>query len=135
MQTEADRDREFDLHRVRVGCAGWSIPKHAAPQFPAGSDHLNRYSQLFNCCEINSTFYRPHRITTWQRWATSVGGDFRFAVKVPRTITHEAKLVCSPELLLDFLSQIRHLHDKLGPILVQLPPSLGFDREKVTEFF
>jgi len=123
------------LRRVRVGCAGWNIPPHAAIHFPIGSSHLNRYSRLFNCCEINSSFYRPHRIATWQRWAASVPDDFQFAVKVPRTITHEAKLVCSPELLLEFLNQIRHLRDKLGPILVQLPPSLRFERDQVTAFF
>ncbi len=135
MQTETNQDRMADLHPARVGCAGWSIPKHAALQFPAGSSNLNRYSQLFNCCEINSSFYRPHRIATWERWADSVPCDFRFAVKVPRTITHEARLVCSPEIWLDFLSQIRHLRDELGPILVQLPPSLGFEREQVNTFF
>jgi uncharacterized protein YecE (DUF72 family) len=124
-----------DLHTVRVGCAGWSIPKKAGHQFPLGSDQLNRYSQRLNCCEINSSFYRPHKVATWQRWAASVPGDFRFSVKVPRMITHEARLVCSPELLLEFLNQIRHLHDKLGPILVQLPPSLEFDRERVSAFF
>jgi uncharacterized protein YecE (DUF72 family) len=134
MQTETNQGRP-DLHPVRIGCAGWSIPKHAALQFPAGPNNLNRYSQLFNCCEINSSFYRPHRITTWQRWADSVSGDFRFAVKVPRTVTHDARLVCSPEMWLDFLNQIGHLRDKLGPILVQLPPSLAFEREQVSAFF
>jgi uncharacterized protein YecE (DUF72 family) len=135
MQTETNQDRIADLYPVRVGCAGWSIPKLAAPQFPAGSDHLNRYSQLFNCCEINSSFYRSPRIATWQRWADSVPDDFRFAVKVPRTITHQARFVCSPELWLEFLNQIRHLDNKLGPILVQLPPSHVFESVQVAVGF
>jgi uncharacterized protein YecE (DUF72 family) len=134
MQPETNQGRP-DLHLVRIGCAGWSIPKHAALQFPAGPNNLNRYSQLFNCCEINSSFYRPHRIATWQRWADSVSGNFRFAVKVPRTLTHDARLVCSPEIWLDFLNRIGHLRDKLGPILVQLPPSLAFEREQVSAVF
>ena len=124
-----------DLCPVRVGCAGWSIPKFATLRFPEGSSHLCRYSQIFNCCEINSSFYRTHRTATWQRWAASVPTDFRFAVKVPKAITHEAKLVCSAEMWRGFLSQIAHLNDKLGPILVQLPPSLEFEREKVFAFF
>jgi uncharacterized protein YecE (DUF72 family) len=135
MRAQTNDDRTADLHPVRIGCAGWGIPKHAALRFPAGPNNVNRYSQLFNCCEINSSFYRPHRIATWQRWADSVSGDFRFAVKVPRTITHDARLVCSLELWSPFLNQIAHLHDKLGPILVQLPPSLGFEREQVRAFF
>jgi len=135
MQTALGNGRTADPHTVRIGCAGWSIPKHTALQFPAGSDHLNRYSQLFNCCEINSSFYRPHRVATWQRWAASVPPGFRFAVKIQKAITHEARLVCSPEICLEFVNQIRHLDDKLGPILVQLPPSLGFEREKVSTFF
>lgn len=123
------------LRQVRVGCAGWTIPRHASLAFPVGLNHLNRYSQVFNCCEINSSFYRPHKITTWQRWAASVPYEFRFSVKVPRTITHEAKLVGSSKLLLNFLDQIRHLNDKLGAILVQLPPSLEFNSEQATAFF
>jgi uncharacterized protein YecE (DUF72 family) len=126
---------ETNGNHVRVGCAGWSVPANAARHFPTGANRLNRYSQLFNCCEINSSFYRPHRIATWQRWAASVPRDFRFAVKVPRSITHDARLVCSPETVSEFLNQIRHLEDKLGPILVQLPPSLEFKREQVTAFF
>jgi uncharacterized protein YecE (DUF72 family) len=134
MHTEAGHDLMAGVE-LRIGCAGWSIPKRTALQFPAGSNHLNRYSQLFNCCEINSTFYRPHKVATWQRWAASVPEDFRFAVKIPRAITHEARLVCSPEIWLKFLNQIGNLGDKLGPILVQLPPSLSFERKKVITFF
>ena len=84
-----------EKHLVRIGRAGWGVPRHVVLQFPPGSDRLNRYSQVFSCCEINSSFYRPHRVATWQRWAASVPCDFRFAVKVPRTITHEARLAWS----------------------------------------
>ncbi len=135
MKTKLDKSHTRALLSVRVGCAGWSIPKHTALHFPEGLNHLSRYSQLFNCCEINSSFYRNHRISTWQRWAAAVPADFRFAVKVPKAITHEARLVCSPEILLEFLKQAGHLGDKLGPLLVQLPPSLEFERDQVTAFF
>ena len=124
----------MDLRLIRVGCAGWNIPRTVAVHFPAGSSHLVRYSQVLNCCEINSSFYRPHRIKTWLRWAASVPDDFQFAVKVPRAITHEPKLACSSEILLQFLNQIRYLENKLGPVLVQLPPSVPFKREQVIAF-
>jgi uncharacterized protein YecE (DUF72 family) len=129
MQHTMDR-----LPVARVGCAGWSIPKHTASQFPEGTSHLHRYSQLLDCCEINSSFHRGHKIETWKRWAESVPANFRFSVKLPRAITHEAKLDGGPELLVDFLNQIRYLGDKLGPILVQLPPSFNFERSKVVSF-
>ena len=59
---------------------------------------------------------------------------FRFSVKAPRTITHEAKLNCSSEVLSAFLEQIEFLREKLGPVLIQLPPSLGFDHARVRKF-
>jgi uncharacterized protein YecE (DUF72 family) len=96
--------------------------------------HLNRYAQVFNSCEINSSFYRPHKKETWERWTKSVPADFRFSVEAPRTITHEAKLNCSAGVLSAFLEQIKFLGDKLGPVLIQLPPSLEFDRTRAGEF-
>ncbi len=119
---------------VRVGCAGWNIPRHAVGHFASGGSHLERYSQSFNSCEINSSFYRPHKKETWERWARSVPAGFPFSVKVPRTITHEAKLNCSPEILSAFLEQIKFLREKLGPVLIQLPPSLEFDHTRARKF-
>jgi uncharacterized protein YecE (DUF72 family) len=119
---------------VRVGCAGWSIPIQAAAYFASLGSHLDRYSQVFKSCEINSSFYRPHKKETWERWARSVPAEFRFSVKAPRTITHEAKLNCSVGVLSAFLEQIKFLGDKLGPVLIQLPPSLEFDRDRAAAF-
>jgi uncharacterized protein YecE (DUF72 family) len=120
---------------VRVGCAGWSIPSRYGSAFVGTGSHLQRYAQVFNCCEINSSFRRIHMPTTWQRWAVSVPSDFLFSVKVPRTITHDAKLTCAPELLTEFLRQIRSLNQRLGPVLVQTPPSLEFETGQVSKFF
>jgi len=119
---------------IRVGCAGWNIPRQAIAHLASAKNHLGRYSQIFNCCEINSSFYRPHKKETWERWASSVPAGFQFSVKAPRTITHESKLNCSPEMLSAFLEQIKLLGDKLGPVLVQLPPSLGFDYPSARKF-
>ena len=74
----------------RIGCAGWSIHKDAAAAFPVEGSHLERYARVFPAVEINSSFYRPHKPETYARWADSVPDGFRFAVKVPRAITHGA---------------------------------------------
>jgi uncharacterized protein YecE (DUF72 family) len=126
--------RNLSRQPVRIVCAGWSIPRLAAAHFASRGSHLERYSQAFNSCEINSSFYRPHKKETWERWAGSVPAEFRFSVKAPRTITHEAKLNCSSEFLSAFLEQIDCLHEKLGPVLVQLPPSLEFDYARTRKF-
>ncbi len=111
----------------RIGTAGWALPRAVRDRFPPGDSNLARYAQLFNCVEINSTFYRPHRAATFARWAASVPADFRFAVKIPKTITHDARLVgCMPELGA-FLAQLAPLDEKLGCLLVQLPGSLALE--------
>lgn len=111
---------------ARIGTAAWSIPKEHAVSFPVAGSHLERYGAVLNAVEINSSFYRPHRTATYERWAASVPDDFRFAVKVPKAITHERRLQDVGDLLDQFLSEAGGLGPKLGPLLVQLPPSLSF---------
>jgi uncharacterized protein YecE (DUF72 family) len=119
---------------VRVGTAGWSIPKVNAASFPADGSHLERYGAVFNAVEINTSFYRPHRRETYERWAASVPKDFRFAAKVPKVITHERRLKDVRESLDRFLAEVSGLGAALGPLLVQLPPSLAF-QEGVSDIF
>src|SRR5437763_17203339 len=88
---------------VFIGCAGWSIPREHAGHFRAKGSHLERYAGRFTAVEINSSFYRPHRATTYGRWAASVPANFRFAVKVPKEITHALRLVGAADLLDRFL--------------------------------
>src|SRR6476660_3545395 len=112
---------------IYVGVAGWPIPKPHAGLFPETGSHLQRYAARFNAVEINSSFYRPHRPATYARWAASVPAGFQFAVKVPRTITHERRLVDTAPLLAAFLAECGALGPARGPLLVQLPPRLAFD--------
>ena len=102
--------------------------------FP-GASHLERYSARFNATEINSSFYRSHLPKTYERWAAHVPAHFRFAVKVPKEITHVRRLVDAGELLDRFLSEIGMLGNKLGPLLVQLPRGNHFDGNVASEFF
>ena len=112
---------------IFVGIAGWSLDAKAKPMFGEGASHLARYATRFSAVEINSSFYRPHRVATYRRWAASVPREFRFAVKLPRAITHQARLKGCEPALGAFQEQIAGLGDKLGPVLIQLPPSLSFE--------
>lgn len=123
-----------------VGTAGWTVPKQHLRLFPAASEaakpsHLERYATRLRCVEINSSFHRPHRRATWERWAATTPDHFRFAVKTPKAATHVAKLVNTGGILLEFFQAVRGLGAKLGPVLVQLPPKLAFDEGVAHEFF
>jgi uncharacterized protein YecE (DUF72 family) len=117
-----------------IGTAGWSIPLQEAGHFGEGTS-LERYARIFRAAEINSSFHRSHRPATWQRWAGSVPDGFRFSVKMPKTISHERKLVDCADLVLRFLDEVSALGDKLAILLLQLPPKLEFDRALVEPFF
>jgi uncharacterized protein YecE (DUF72 family) len=121
---------------IRVGTAGWSIPRASASSFlPPPGTHLERYSRGLGCAEINTSFYRPHAAATYAKWRASTPPDFRFAVKMPRAITHEHRLEDVRELLVAFLTQTEGLAEKRGPILIQLPPSFVFDDAVASAFF
>lgn len=121
--------------RLRVGCAGWSLPRAEQAEFPEEGSHLERYASRFDAVEINSSFHRPHRPATYARWSASVPSDFRFSVKVPKTITHGLRLQQAGELVETFFSEVAGLGEKLACVLVQLPPSLGFEAAVVESFF
>jgi len=120
---------------VRVGTAGWSIPTQYASEFPQAGTHLERYARRLGAVEINSSFYRPHLPKTYQRWAAIVPENFRFSVKMPKEITHLRRLGAVEQPLTQFVSEAGVLGPKLGPLLVQLPPSLTFEGEAVAAFF
>lgn len=121
--------------RVRVGCAGWSLPSTERARFGSADSVLAAYATRFDAVEVNSSFYRPHRRSTWQRWAQSVPAGFRFSAKLPRAITHDSRLHAVGPLLDDFIDQVEGLGDRLGALLVQLPPSLSFDAAIAARFF
>jgi uncharacterized protein YecE (DUF72 family) len=122
------------MPRLRVGCAGWSVPRASAPQFPGAGTHLQRYAARLNAAEINSSFYRPHRRETYERWARSVPATFAFSVKLPRSITHEGCLADVGQIG-PFFDQVEGLGEKLGVVLVQLPPSLALEPRRARRFF
>ena len=65
---------------IRIGCAGWSVLSRHRALFGTEGSHLARYATRFDAVEINSSFYRPHRRATYERWAASVPDAFRFSL-------------------------------------------------------
>jgi uncharacterized protein YecE (DUF72 family) len=123
------------MPKVHLGTAGWTIPRGVANQFPAERSALVRYAARFSAAEINSTFHRSHQPQTLARWAAAVPEEFRFAVKMPKAITHGLRLVGTTEVLETFLKETRNLGSKTGPFLLQLPPSLAYEHSVASPFF
>lgn len=119
---------------LRIGCAGWSLGRADWPSFPPDGSHLERYAARLDCVEINSSFYRPHRAATYERWCHSTPEHFRFAVKLPRSISHDGALRHSGPALDRFLAEVAGLGRKLGCLLIQLPPSQAFEARRVARF-
>lgn len=115
------------------GCASWQLPKAVRDRFPEDGTLLVRYAQRLPAVEVNSSFYRRHRQSQYAKWASEVPESFRFAVKLPRWLTHNQRLR-SHEGLDEFLDEVSGLGDRLGPLLIQLPPKLGFEPEAAEGF-
>lgn len=110
------------LTTVRIGTAGWALPKALRDQLRASKSVLEQYAAVFDSVEINSSFYKPHRRSTYERWCASVPASFRFSVKLPRTITHELGLLRCHGETLAFVDSASGLENKLAVLLIQLPP-------------
>jgi uncharacterized protein YecE (DUF72 family) len=104
-------------------------------QILPGGSHLERYARRLNAVEINSSFHRPHQRKTYERWARCTAPNFRFSVKLPKAITHEHGLVDCGGLLDRFAMEVTGLRDRLGILLVQLPPKAAFSEEVAERFF
>ncbi|HUK79592.1 MAG TPA: DUF72 domain-containing protein [Nitrososphaerales archaeon] len=117
----------LDLEKLRVGCSGWSYKDWQGifyPQGLAAKDYLGYYSKVFNCVEIDSSFYRIPNQFMVNQWRANTPQGFLFSPKLPKKITHENKLKNSESTLVYFYSVLSKLKDRLGPIAIQLPPSI-----------
>jgi uncharacterized protein YecE (DUF72 family) len=124
---------------IRVGISGWTYPPWRGVFYPAGLPHrreLGHVAERMNSVEINGSFYSLQRPSSYTAWASAVPEDFEFAVKGGRFITHLKKLVGVEAPLANFFaSGVLALGSKLGPVLWQLPPGLGFDSDRLANFF
>jgi uncharacterized protein YecE (DUF72 family) len=115
---------------LRVGCPMWAHTPWVGRFLSPGNrgNELAEYAGWCNAVEGNTTFYATPAPTTIAKWAAQAPGDFRFAFKVPRTVTHELRLQGGAHLALsEFLTAIEPLGARIGPVQVQLPPSFGPD--------
>ena len=122
---------------VHVGTSGWSYEHWKGPFYPSDvrtSDMLARYAESFRTTEINSSFYRLPALATLDSWRRTTPPGFVFAAKASRFITHMKKLKDPKQTLRPFLSRIRKLAEKLGPLLFQLPPNWSYNETRLAAF-
>jgi len=122
----------IDGAKLRIGCSGWAYEDWIGPFYPKGTqakDYLKLYSSVFNTVEIDSSFYRMPNQFMVNLWRNSTPNGFVFTAKVPKKITHDAKLRDSTELMDRLHTVMGSLGDRLGPLIVQLPPSFKYDKD------
>lgn len=124
---------------IRIGISGWTYAPWRGVFYPPKLPHrreLGYVATTLNSVEVNGSFYGLLRPSTYQSWLPEVPSDFVFAVKGSRFITHLKKLADVRTPLANFLaSGVLALDRRLGPLLWQLPPNLGYDRVRLEEFF
>lgn len=136
---DALEERIGAVATIRIGISGWRYPPWRGVFYPAGLPQrreLAYAAEHLRTVEINGSFYSLQRPESYRAWAQQTPEDFVFAVKGARFITHMKKLADIRAPLANFLaSGVLALGDKLGPVLWQLPPMLGFDAERLGAFF
>jgi uncharacterized protein YecE (DUF72 family) len=126
---------------IRIGTSGWSYAEWEKVFYPdSKTPKLSFYSKIFDTAEIDSTFYANPYKGLVIGWARNTPSNFEFAVKLPKLITHTKKLELENGIEIDlntFLDLLGPLQQakKLGPLLIQLPPSFSSNRKKVLEDF
>ena len=123
--------------QLRVGTSGWSYPHWRGVLYPPEAkpaDYLAHYARIFRTVELNSSFYHMPRPETFRKQAAQTPDGFLFAVKAHRSITHELRLRSAETRWEEFVSSAAQLGQKLGPILLQLPPSFRADLALLEEF-
>lgn len=117
----------MEKENLYIGCSGFYNNDWKGTLYPEDAkskDFLILYSKEFNCVEINSTFYRKPTAKTLTKWFDETPEDFRFFIKIPKTISHEKRMKDTKEEIAAFCENIQaHLKDKLSGFLYQFPPS------------
>jgi uncharacterized protein YecE (DUF72 family) len=121
-----------------IGTMGFAYKDWAGAFYPQGlssQEYLSFYSRIFNAVEIDSTFYGTPKVGSVVRWRENSPEGFKICVKVPRSITHDAGLVDVDNEMIAFIQTVKELGDKLGVILIQLPPSFDNSNTKILQEF
>ncbi len=123
--------------KVRIGTSGWTYAHWQGNFYPPALPHarwLDYYTECFQTVELNASFYRSLRESTFANWYRKTPADFTWSVKANRFITHIRRLKDAGPSLEKFFLSIKPLQGKLGVVLFQLPPSLGFHQAEVESF-
>jgi uncharacterized protein YecE (DUF72 family) len=123
--------------RVRIGTSGWAYPHWKGRFYPAScptTQHLAWYGRRLPTLEVNCTYYRLPPRESFARWRDAVPPGFLFTIKAPGAITHDKRLVDVRDELEEFLDHARELHDRLGLLLFQFPPSFKADLPTLSRF-
>jgi uncharacterized protein YecE (DUF72 family) len=121
-----------------LGTSGWSYADWEGTLYPEAlpsASRLAEYAKHYPTVEIDSTFYGTPRRSTVEKWREIVPEGFLFAAKFPQEVTHERNLVGSEAEAESFVRTMAELGDRLGPLLVQLPPSFDVEGMGVLEDF
>lgn len=123
---------------ILLGTQGWNYTAWVGPFYPEHtkpSDFLHLYARAFRTVEVDSTFYAIPPEKTLKGWADRVPDEFVFALKMPREITHERRLIGCADVLAEFADRVRLLGPRLGPVLIQLGPDFGPENRPALERF
>jgi uncharacterized protein YecE (DUF72 family) len=123
---------------IHIGTSGWRYKEWGKKFYPKGikqEEFLPFYASNFNTVEINATFYHLPNVATFRHWKEATPPDFVFAVKMSRFITHILRLELAKKPVTNFLKNAAELGDKMGPVLIQLPPSFKLNIPKLQKFF
>lgn len=129
---------QADKKKIYIGTQGWNYEGWTGPFYPRGTakkDMLGLYSKIFNTVEIDSTFYAIPPANSVEGWAKRTPADFKFSVKLPSEITHKNRLQDSKDYLNQFLNRIQLFGEKLGCILIQLPPDFSSSERRSLSSF
>lgn len=123
---------------AHIGLSGWSYKEWKGIFYPNDikpTQWLHYYARFFNTVEINASFYRMPKAQTVINWTENAPKDFIFCPKMSRYVTHIKRLKDCEEPLEYFFQIFEPMKEKMGPVLIQLPPSLKFDYGRVEAFF
>ncbi len=118
---------------IKIGTCAWSFDDWSGVFYPSHlppAERLSYYAQHFSTVEVDSTFYHAPAAHVARQWAQITPPDFVFACKAPREITHQRRLRACAEIMDAFLRSLDPLGEKLGPVLIQLPPSFRVQRDE-----
>lgn len=122
---------------IFIGTSGWSYNHWSGIFYPSDLDarhYLEFYLTQFDCVELNSSFYHLPFKSTVEGWMRRTPENFRFCLKLSRYITHQLQLINSEPSLVKFFNVFERMKSRLGPVLIQLPPQMTYEKSLITDF-